>query len=151
MKSKFLRIFTVTSIAVLASTAMMQLASAKAEKFSGSRTTALYVDCLGDFITIDYDYNNVLVAHKDGHTLNSRQKGVAEDSNGNEWNFSGHFKRMRKHSDNPTSVHIIDRNILVSQNHDMPNLHITTTYNFVIANGDVAVDMYVESASCVAH
>ena len=63
--------------------------------------------------------------------------------------ISGHYQFKTKYSDNPTVEHWIDRNILVSQQPGVPNLHIMTTGNLVTAAGDLAADILIESASCI--
>jgi hypothetical protein len=138
-----------TSIAVLACTALMQLASAEASRLSGENTAQIWVECLDDYVVIDYEFNRVRVDHKDGRNYTIRQKGVATDSYGNTWKFSGHYQFKTKYSENPTVEHWIDRNILVSQQPDVPNLHIMTTGNLVTANGDLAADIFVETVSCI--
>lgn len=151
MKSKISRIITRTSIAVLACAALMQVASAEASRLSGESSAEMWVECLGDFVFIDYEFSRVRVDHKDGRNYSIIQKGVATDSYGNTWKFSGHYQFKTKYSENPTVEHWIDRNILVSQQPGVPNLRITTTGNLVTANGDLAADIFIENVSCLGH
>lgn len=150
MKSKYSKIIAGASIAVLACTAFMQLASAKASRLSGEGAASVWVDCLGTSLVLEWEFNRVRVDHADGRNYTIQQKGIATDDNFNTWKFSGHYSFKTKYSENPTVEHWIDRNILISQQPDVPNLMIMTTGNLVTANGDLAADTFIESVSCIA-
>ena len=140
-------------MAVLACSAIAQPASAEALRRSGEGVASVWVDCLGTDLVVEFEYKRVRVDHRDGTNYTIQQKGIATDENSNIWTFSGHYSFKTKNVGNglnPTIRHWIDRNILISQQPDVPNLLITTTANLVTANGDLAAEMYVENVSCIA-
>ena len=136
---------------------VMQSASAEVMKFSGERHADIWVDCLNDYIALDWKYHNVIATQETRntwmYTQNSRQSGNAVDSFGNTWKFRGHFQAT-EHVDlttegYTTNFHLISRDVLVGGPDGPGNLIMMTSWRIAWENGAPQIDLRDTSVSCL--
>ena len=134
-----------------------QSASAEVIKKTVERHADIWVECLDDFIYLDWVANNVITTHENGniwmYTQNSRQSGSAVDSYGNSWNFRGHFQAS-EHADlrtegYTTKFHLISHDVLIGGPDGPGNLLMKTSWRIVWENGAPQIDLRETTVSCL--
>jgi len=135
----------------------LQAASAEVIKLSGEAHDEIYVECLGDTIVIDWEFDRVVTTIETKKTWmftrNVRQKGVAHDSAGNTWKFNGHFQKT-EHVDltaeaYTTKFHLLSHDVMVGQPGGPGNLLFKTMWRISYVNGVPTLELRETSVSCL--
>lgn len=136
---------------------VVQPASAELIKTEGERSFSTWVECLGDTITLDYEYSlNFSLVEKDNMTVsvrNVRQSGEATDSYANTWTFNGHFRRTSHDliagDTYKAHVTLLSHDVLVGRPGGPGNLLFTVMRKFVWFDGEYVLDSFTEEVTCL--
>lgn len=132
-------------------------ASAELIKREGDRSASIWVECLNDTITLDYEFSlNYSEVQKDNMTvsvLNVRQSGEATDSYANTWKFNGHFRRTAHDliAGDTYKFHVtlLSHDVFVGQPGGPGNLLFTVMRKFVWSGSEFVLDSVKEEVTCL--
>jgi hypothetical protein len=136
---------------------VVQPASAELFKTKGERSDDIWVECLNDTITVDYEYSlNYSEVQKDNMTVsvrNVRQSGEATDSYANTWKFNGHFRRTSHDliAGDMYKAHVtlLSHDVLVGRPGGPGNLLFTVMRKFVKFDGEYVLESVKSEVTCL--
>ena len=134
-----------------------QPASAELIKVDGESSASIWVECLNDTITLDYEYSvNYSLVQKNNMTVsvrNLRQSGEATDSYANTWKFNGHFRRTSHDliagDTYKAHVTLLSHDVLVGSPGGPGNLLFTVMRKFVWFNGEYVLNSLTNEVTCL--
>lgn len=139
---------------------LAQPASAEVTKRSGENHRAIWVECLGDHIQLDWEFDAVITTKTTPanwmFTQSVRQWGDGVDTYGNSWAFRGHFSST-EHSDLTTDLwstnfHLVSKDVMIADpgNPDgLGNLIMSSVWRLKIVDGEWVVELRDNSVSCL--
>jgi hypothetical protein len=132
-------------------------ASAELIKREGENSTSIWVECLNDTITLDYEFSlNFSVVEKSNMTvsvLNVNQSGEATDSYANTWKFKGHVRRTSHDliagDTYKYHVMVLSHDVLVGRPGGPGNLLFTVMRQFVWSGSEFVLNSETEEVTCL--
>ena len=136
---------------------LVQPASAELIKTQGEISASIWVECLNDTITLDYEYSlNRSLVQKDNMTVsvvNVRQSGEATDSYANTWKFNGHVRRTSHDliAGDTYKAHVtqLSHDVLVGRPGGPGNLLFTVMRQFVWFDGEYVLNSVKHEVTCL--
>ncbi len=136
---------------------VVQPASAELIKREGERSVSVWVECLNDTITVDYEFSlNYSLVQKDNMTVSvrsARQSGEATDSYANTWKFNGHFRRTSHDliagDTYKAHVTLLSHDVLVGRPGGPGNLLFTVMRKFVWFDGEYVLNSLKQEVTCL--
>ena len=136
---------------------VVQPASAELIKEEGESSASIWVECLNDTITLDYEYSlSYSLVQKKNMTVsvrNVRQSGEATDSYANTWKFNGHFRRTSHDliagDTYKAHVTLLSHDVLVGRPGGPGNLLFTFMRKFVWFDGEYVLDSVKDEVTCL--
>ena len=136
---------------------VVQPASAELIKEEGESSASIWVECLNDTITLDYEYSlSYSLVQKKNMTVsvrNVRQSGEATDSYANTWKFNGHFRRTSHDliagDTYRARVTLRSHDVLVGSPGGPGNLLFTVMRRFVWIDGEYVLNSVTREVTCL--